>query len=105
MNTQPQPSAELRAVDLPRVNLDALTDEEIDQHRDGVVSTIQELDTVLAGRPLRIDIARVIEGRRQRLRLHLAHVLDVRNARQGARAMLSLLRSGESGSGGASPAP
>jgi hypothetical protein len=104
MSTQPIPSAELRAIDLPRVNVDAMTDEELDVHRDGVVTTIQELDTILAGRPLRFDIARVIEGRRHRLRLHLAHVQVVRNARQAVRAMTSFLRSRSSGAG-AAPAP
>lgn len=104
MSNQPSPSAELRAIDLPRVNVDAMTDEELDVHRDGVVTTIQELDTILAGRPLRIDIARVIEGRRHRLRLHMAHLQDVRNARQEVRAMTSFLSSRSSGAG-AAPAP
>jgi hypothetical protein len=104
MSTQPIPSAELRAIDLPRVNVDAMTDEELEVHRDGVVTTIQELDTILAGRPLRFDIARVIEGRRHRLRLHFAHLQDVRNARQAVRAMTSFLRSRSSGAG-AAPAP
>lgn len=106
MSNQPQTSAELRALDLPRVNLDAMTDEELDLHRDEVVATIHDLSTVLAGRPMRIDIARDIEGRRRRLRLHLARLLDLRNARQAVRGMLSVLRSQSgSSSGGGTQAP
>ena len=82
-----QPSPMLEAIDLMRVNLDALSDEELDEHAARVVAVLLELTHAQAKATWTSAIAAANIARlAKKLLAHLARVKELIEARQVAAA-------------------
>ena len=79
----------LQAIDLIRVNVDALTLEDLQAHANDVLDTIGALNEYLNSPGPKSANAR-LNGLRlaNKLRLHMAHVRDLINAHQAAVALV-----------------
>ena len=79
----------LHAIDLTRVNVDAMTLEELEAHAKDVLDTIGVLNEYLNS-PAPKSANAKLNGLRlaNKLRLHMAHVRDLINAHQAAVALV-----------------
>ena len=82
-------SPELQAIDLTRVNVDAMTLEELQAHAKGVLDTIGALNEYLNSPAPKSANAKT-NGRllAKKLRTQMAHVRDLINAHQAAVALV-----------------
>ena len=94
MSTSPM----LKAIDLTRVNVDAMTLEELEAHAKDVLDTIGALNEYLNSPAPKSANAR-LNGLRlaNKLRLHMAHVRDLINAHQAAVALAGAAQAAGSG--------
>jgi hypothetical protein len=85
MTTSPM----LHAIDLTRVNVDAMTLEQLRAHANDVLDTIGALNEYLNS-PAPKSANAKLNGLRlaKKLRLHMAHVRDLINAHQAAMALV-----------------
>jgi hypothetical protein len=89
------PSPMLKAVDLLRVNIDALDIEELESHALHVLDTIGALNAYINSPSLKSGNAlRNAMGLVRKLGLHMARVRDLINARKLAGAMIGTARAG-----------
>jgi hypothetical protein len=88
----------LQAIDLIRVNVDALTLEDLQAHANDVLDTIGALNEYLNSPGPKSANAR-LNGLRlaNKLRLHMAHVRDLINAHQAAVALVGAAQAAGSG--------
>ena len=95
MNTQPQSSPMLEAIDLMRVNIDALDLEELEAHAQQVLDTIGGLNEYINS-PSRKSANALHNALTlaRKLRLHMARVRDLINARKLAAAVIAAAQSG-----------
>jgi|SRR5450830_1793926 len=79
----------LQAIDLTRVNVDAMTLEELEAHAKDVLDTIGALNEYINS-PAPKSANAKLNGLRlaNKLRLHMAHVRDLINAHQAAVALV-----------------
>lgn len=86
-----QPSPELLALDLIRLDVESMSLEDLDVHKRRVLDTISELGALLKS-GVRGVMAQAIRSRKRKLQLHVAFVQDVRNAKLAAQAQLAMLQ-------------
>lgn len=83
MNTIFKTSPMLDAVDLPRVNLEAMQLDELEEHADQVRDTILGLmDSILRAGHMSAIAAANVRNLEMKLRLHLARLSDLIQARK-----------------------
>ena len=82
-------SPELQAIDLARVNVDAMTLEELQAHANGVLDTIGALNEYLNS-PAPKSANAKLNGlsRAEKLRWHMLHVRGLINAHRAAAALV-----------------
>lgn len=93
-------SPELQAIDLTRVNVDAMTLEELQAHANGVLDTIGALNEYLNS-PAPKSANAKLNGRMlaKKLRMQMAHVRDLINAHQAAVALVGAAQAAGSAEG------
>lgn len=85
----------LQAIDLPRVNLDVMTLEELEAHAKCVLDTIGALNEYINSPAPKSGIAKLNAIRQAaKLRTHMARVRDLLNALTAAAAMVAVQSAG-----------
>ena len=97
MHTLNHPSPMLMAVDLVRVDIDAMGLQDLEAHATAVMDTIEALNEFINGMaPKSHDTLLSALRRARKLRMHMARVRDLLQARQSAYAVMQAMQSASS---------
>ena len=94
MHTPNQPSPMLNAIDLVRADIDAMALQDLEDHAVDVLDTIAALnDYINGGLPKSHDALLNADRQNRKLRMHMARVRDLIQARKAAYAMVQSMPS------------